>query len=480
MEETVPNENLSELLAQLSAGTSEASGTPALADERLREILVDLAHRPLPVHSLHRLWTLGELSAQIALAYGASWFRQCFAGAEERQRLAMETNLRVALQLFHRLSYLRGAMTKLGQSASHFGPVVPREIAAVLDRLHCEAPPMHYSLVREVVENEFGKDPESLFASFERNAFAAASLGQVHRARLRTGEPVAVKIQYPGIARTIGADFRNLGALLFPLRLSPDWAYMQAQFDEVRRMLEQEVDYRQEAEATRRAATLFQPADDIVVPRVFDDYSSGRVLTTDFMPGRHLDAFLALQPSQEQRDRAGTLIYRAHFRMYYALMNYADPHPGNYLFLDDGRLALIDFGCIQHYGPEEREILRLSEELITVPDARAVTDILLELVCGIKPDDPSAPRYRDMMNRSKEWMMEPMRAQGPFDFGDEGHLRRGFAWFTSVMHDRTTRAHPMYVYYNRCVFGIKALLYRLAARVDVKALYDAESHPFTP
>jgi predicted unusual protein kinase regulating ubiquinone biosynthesis (AarF/ABC1/UbiB family) len=466
------NENLSKLMAALSfEGGETAEADPP--DERLKEILADLARRPVPVRSLHRLWTLGELSAQVALAYSALWLRQWFAGAETRKRRVMETNLRVALKMFHRLGYLRGAMTKLGQAAGHLPQLLPAEIAEILEGLHFDAPPMHYSLIREVVANEFGKEPEELFARFEKEAFAAASLGQVHRARLWTGEEVAVKIQYPGIARTIDADFRNLAALLFPLRLNSDWEYVKAQFAEIRRMLNQEVDYLQEADSMRRARALFQPEDGVVVPQVYEDYSSGRVLTTQFLPGRHLSDFLATNPSQSLRDQFGARICLADMRMYYAYMEYADPHPGNYLFQDDGRLGLIDFGCIQHYGAEERELLALSEGLIV--NDETVIPRLLELACGIKPGDSRRERYLSMFQGSLEWMMEPMRCEGPFDFGDESHLRHGYAWFSTTIRDRTVRAHPTYVYYERRVFALKALLYRLRARVNLRQLHAQES-----
>ena len=135
----------------------------------------------------------------------------------------------------------------------------PEQVAETLDRLHFEAPPMHYPLIREVVRNELGKEADELFLSFEKEAFAAASLGQVHRARLKSGEPVAVKIQYPGIARTIDADFRNLSALVLPLRLGKAWESQKAQFEEIRRMLHQEVDYLQEAESQRLAGELSGP-----------------------------------------------------------------------------------------------------------------------------------------------------------------------------------------------------------------------------
>src|SRR5205814_5154898 len=141
------------------------------------------------------------------------------------------------------------------------------------------------------------KDPEALFDTFDQHAFAAASLGQVHRATLKTGERVAVKIQYPGIARTIDADMRNLAALLFPHRLGKDWKFIKANFDDIQQHLEAEVDYQREAENLRKAKALFKPEDGIAVPRVYDAFSSNRVLTMEFIPGLHLDDFLNTRPS---------------------------------------------------------------------------------------------------------------------------------------------------------------------------------------
>jgi aarF domain-containing kinase len=331
---------------------------------------------------------------------------------------------------------------------------------------------MHFPLIREVVRNEFGKGVEEIFSDFDKEAFAAASLGQVHRARLKSGETVAVKIQYPGIARTIDADFRNLSALLLPLRLGKDWESAKAQFEEVRRMLNQEVDYLQEAESTRRARELFKPEDGIVVPRVYPEYSGKRVLTTDYVQGLHLREYLDTNPTQASRNAFGTKMYVAWMRMYYAYMPYADPHPGNYLFLADGRLGLIDFGCVQHYGPEEREAMRLADRMSHKDSS--LTREVVRRVCGVSGDDPELPEYLRMIEESRDWMLEPDDHPGPFDFGDEAHFQRGLDWFSRTVRQRTTRSNPMYVYWNRSVFGLKALLLRLRAQVDVHEIIRRE------
>ena len=321
------------------------------------------------------------------------------------------------------------------------------------------------------LRNELGGDPDEVFDSFEKEAFAAASLGQVHRARLKSGERVAVKIQYPGIARTIDADFRNLAALLFPMRLGRDWASLNAQVEEIHRMLKLEVDYEHEAEALSRARGLFGPEDGIVVPDVYEQYSTTRVLTMEYLPGRQLSELLATTPSQTIRNDFGTKMYMVWFRLYYASMNYADPHSGNYLFMDDGRLGLLDFGCVQRYGAEERELMRSSDRFL---DGVGDLPEFLRRAAGCTDEDLANEDYVDLIKESVNWMLAPARQEGAFDFGNERHLQRGIDWMVQLIRKRYTRSHPMYVYYYRSVFGLMSLLLRLGAQVDVRTVIYPE------
>jgi predicted unusual protein kinase regulating ubiquinone biosynthesis (AarF/ABC1/UbiB family) len=461
------NTNLGDLLAALPEDDREADLLNVEeAQEQLLAIFADLAHRPVPVHSLPRLWTLGELSTQVALAYLALWLRQWFADADTRQRRVMETNLRVALKMIHRLGYLRGAAAKLGQLLGSLPRILPTEVVSTLDRLHAQAPPMHFSLLREMVRNELGKDPADLFETFEKGPFAAASIGQVHRATLKSGQRVAVKIQYPGIARAMAADVRNLMALVFPMRLSRGWQSLKAQCEAVRQMLEQEADYEREAQNMREARALFEPEDGIVIPRVYDEYSSTRVLTTEFVPGLPLVEFLAANPSQELRDEFGLKINRAWYRMYYAYRSYGDPHSGNYVFMDDGRLGVLDFGCIQHFSAEERAGFERAENVL---DKQAPFSELL----GSNEYVTSADLAK--VERHWQWLMEPVRNPGPFDFGDESHLKRGMDSLQELLRNRYTASPPMYVYLYRSLFGLRVLCFRLRCRVDIDGLHKREA-----
>ncbi len=457
--------NLSELMMALPED-QEADAR----QEQIQELIADLAMRRVPVSSLHRLWIVGELSADVALAYFALWVRRYFVDAGAQQRQTMETNLRLALKMFHRLAYMRGAMTKIGQAAGNFPHVLPGQIAEMLEKLHFDAPPMHYAIIREVFQNELGKYPEELFQSFEKEAFAAASIGQVHRARLKSGEEVAVKIQYPGVARTIDADFRNLSALLFPMRLSQDWEAIRGYFDEIHRMLRQEVDYAQEARSLSEAREIFDGTASVVVPRVFPEYSTKRVLTMEFIPGMHLPEFLATNPSQELRDQFGTAMYAAWQKLYSAHMNYADPSAGNYVFMADGRLGLLDFGCVQHYTAEERELNRLGERFHAGAGEVTLAEFL-KRAAWASDAEIANPEYMELMGAAVDWLREPASHHGPFDFGDEGHLQRGIDCYAALARRRSTRSHPMYLYFCRTVFGMRAVLYRLRARVDARWIF---------
>ncbi len=460
------NVPLNELIAALP---NEDIGERVFASEEMERIFEDLAMRPAPTGSLQRLWNVSELSVQVALAYGLSRVRGWFVTADNEEQRKLETNLRIALKIVHRLSYMRGALMKAGQAVPCFPGILPSEILSTLEGLRFDAPPMHYTLIREVLINELGSDPEDLFQSFERQAFAAASIGQVHRATLKSGERVAVKIQYPGIARTIDADIRNLVALMLPLRLGRNWEGLRAALQEIHRVLKLEADYRAEAESLRKARALFQACDGIVVPRVFEQYSGERVLTMEYLRGRHLPDYLAMQPSQESRDECGARICFSWYRMHAAGLNYGDPHSGNYLFLEDGRLGLLDFGCVVE-DPAQAE--RSSVYHSVYSSDRSAPDLRSAFVqLGLNPEDLNDESYFAVIDESVRWIREPFEKNGPFDYGDPAYLQRRTEWFSRAAgHGHCFADDASIIYFCRATFSLAALLYQLRARVNMKSL----------
>lgn len=452
----------------------EADLDERTGDDALAQLLAGLARKPVPVGALTRMWALGSIQAKVAAAYFVYWIRSSFSSQEERERRLNETHLAAAIKVLGGMSYMRGMIMKVGQILSSYPNVVPREFFDVLGRLQFDAPPMHFSLLREMVRQELGRDPEDVFAEFDTNAMAAASLGQVHRARLRSGEQVAVKIQYPGIARAIQTDFRNMLALLTPMRLSGDWDNLRMVFDDARQMVEMETDYEREATFLERARAAFHDDEDIVIPKPHRAYSSKRVLVMDHLDGVHIDRYLATNPSQAERDRFGRLIMLASFRTAHgARIWYADSNPGNYLFLNDGRLGVIDFGCCREFSPQEWEyyvdVCRSYHE-----GGDAMRRVLYRAI-DVPEGDPSRATYVEYLERLMEWMSGYLKHEGLFDFGDEAFMQRGLDLIAEATKNRWFRSLPLNMWINRQLMGLRALAHRLGARIDMKTLSEQES-----
>jgi aarF domain-containing kinase len=332
---------------------------------------------------------------------------------------------------------------------------------------------MHWSLLKEMVFNDLGDDPENVFASFDKQAFAAASLGQVHRARLQGGDDVAVKIQYPGIGRTIRVDFRNLVMFLLPGRLSRDWENTKEQWDDLRMRLERETDYEREAVMLAKVRSLFREDDGIVIPRVHPEYCTPRILTMERLQGLHLDAFLATNPSQEVRNEYARKMLRAWYRMMYAgRLLYADMHPGNYLFMEDGRLGVIDFGCMVEFDDTLWDLMRKMDRPLTTGNRDERIACLKEWSwIGDGPEDHDRVRVSD---EYADWSWQARYCGGEFDFADEADFRRGIDLFVEMVRKRYNRARPCTPMIARQQFGWRSVLYQLKANIDVAEIAEEE------
>jgi len=240
--------------------------------------------------------------------------------------------------------------------------------------------------------------------------------------------------------------------------------------------MELETDYLHEAETQRRARDLFQEDDGIVVPRVYDEYTTRRVLTMEYLPGRHLEAYVADNPSQAGRDAFGAKAFVALSRLFFAgRWNYADPNPGNFLFMDDGRLGLLDFGCLRRYNDEEWDFCREHRQALNGP--REAWIRLTRRGAMLGPDEQLPAEHTQMLLDYLDWCAEPYWCEGAFDFGqgDGEYLRRGVALATEISRRRYTRTMAMSALISRYFFSFNAFLYRLRARVPCKTIGDEEA-----
>jgi predicted unusual protein kinase regulating ubiquinone biosynthesis (AarF/ABC1/UbiB family) len=262
----------------------------------------------------------------------------------------------------------KGALMKTGQMMSFVAgnPAVPSEFQpiyqAALQRLCEDAPPMDPELARSTLEHELRGRAESLFAEIDWNPLAAASIGQVHAARLHDGREVAVKIQYPGVGAAIHADLKNHELLAAFIGLVSGLGPKRVSFDirgvarEISAHISDELDYRLEAANQREFAEIYRGHPFIHVPQVIDELCSTRVLTQDLVRGKSWDE--AVLAGQELRDSWAEAIYRFIYAPHHRfLLFHADPHPGNYLFHDNGSVSFLDFGCIKRFAPEHADAM---------------------------------------------------------------------------------------------------------------------------
>jgi predicted unusual protein kinase regulating ubiquinone biosynthesis (AarF/ABC1/UbiB family) len=245
---------------------------------------------------------------------------------------------------------MKGAAMKLGQVMSFLDVgLVPEpfreEFQAKLGELRDAAPNVSFKEMRRVLEEEYGERLSSVFDEFDPEPIAAASIGQVYRAEV-DGRPVAVKVQYPGVNQAVRADMQNLGIILRLMKRVAPGLDAQALAREIRERIDDELDYELEAQNQRALARIFRGHPFIRVPEVLTDLCRERVIVSEFVEGRGFEDIKRL-PAAE-RDRVGEIIFRFYFGCMYRHNQFSgDPHPGNSLLLDDGRMAFIDFGLFK-------------------------------------------------------------------------------------------------------------------------------------
>jgi predicted unusual protein kinase regulating ubiquinone biosynthesis (AarF/ABC1/UbiB family) len=255
-------------------------------------------------------------------------------------------------QLVDQLGQMRGAAMKVGQMISMLEfdglPEDERdELQRRLAALRDDVPPVRFADLEKMMRKEFGGPLSQTFRDFDEQAFAAASIGQVHRAVTLDGTDVAVKIQYPGVAEAVETDLRN-ATLLLPLvkRLAPGLD-SKALLAEMRERISEELDYELEAQNQRRIGRLMRGHPFALVPRVHTDLSTRRVLVSDFVQGEGFET--VRRADEAQRDRYGEIVFRVHFGLLYRdRIALGDPHPGNYLLTGDGRVCFLDFGLVRN------------------------------------------------------------------------------------------------------------------------------------
>ena len=311
--------------------------------------------------------------------------------SEGRQAAAARQQLKAAQSLAKTFSGMRGAAMKVGQtlSAVDLG-LVPEDVRPafqeILATLQQGADPVSFKAIAGVVEDDLGERLGSAFADFEEEPIAAASIGQVHRAELHDGRMVAVKVQYPGIAEAIHSDMQNLRLGLKLLNVIAPGIDTGAIAVEIRERITDELDYELEASNHREMARAYRGHPFVVVPDVVTSLSRERVMVSEYVDGKRFAEVKNIP--QAERDRLGEILIRFYLNgpLRHRLLN-GDPHPGNSLFLDDGRVAFIDFGFFKHLSDVDVDQILASTRATYNRDPEALLDVISQL--GALPADPA-------------------------------------------------------------------------------------------
>ena len=328
-----------------------------------------------------------QLVIRGGLRYAGSAPRLFAAAGEHRQQLRNDLALQTAEDVATTLGAMKGVLMKIGQMASYIDDGLSPAVRRTLSRLQDSVPPMSAELAAGVIREELGLPPDEAFARWDPEPIAAASIGQVHRAITHDGRAVAVKVQYPGIAETIAADLGNVALLRRMLRITAPAQDVDALIAELRDRVLEELDYRQEAENQRLVAAYYDGHPTIGVPKIIDELSTRRVVTSELADGARF-AELA-QWSQHERDLAAETIYRFTFRSLYDLHAFnGDPHPGNYLFHGGGRVTFLDFGLVKHFSAEElRPLVDMVRYLCVEQDPEGFRAAMVD-AGFLRPDAP--------------------------------------------------------------------------------------------
>lgn len=394
-----------------------------------------------------------------------------FLSATGREEARADLERESARIVFQGLGVLKGTAIKIAQLLSLELDIFPAAVRKELEKSYNQVPAMNQALVRKAIQNAFGQAPEKVFHTFEPQAFAAASLGQVHRATDRHGTPLAVKVQYPGIRSTITSDIQLIRNLTRPLA---EYELIGPALQEIEGRLLEEVDYQQEA----RHILFFRrhlKMDHLQIPEVRKDKTSANVLSTTFLSGRPLHLWLRSNPGREARDTVAQRLYDLFITSLYNLNCFhADPNPGNFIINRDLTVGLVDFGCVKRLSADFVHHYRQLPGAILQQDQEAHFHLFRKLRLvrpGIEPEVQE--QLFQVMQRFGEWFGRLYREE-VFDFKADGNfIREGRALSNEMFKlRRHMEMNPDFLFLDRTRYGLFRLFEQMGARVRIRNAYE--------
>jgi len=387
-----------------------------------------------------------------------------------------------AKDIYNALSNLKGSALKVAQMLSMDRGMLPTAYVDRFSLSQYSAPPLSGPLVVNTFNKTLGKSPQQLYDHFDMHACNAASIGQVHKA-VKDGKNLAVKIQYPGVAGSVSSDLKIVKP--FAIRLvGMKEVEMDKYFEEIESKLLEETDYKLEVSRSIELSESCSHIENLVFPKYYPELSSERIITMDWLEGKHLKEFIDANPSQEIRNKIGQALWDFyHYQVHHLKKVHADPHPGNFLMRDDGTVGIFDFGCVKEI-PEffYKNYFSLTNRDIYEDESKwRQIYINLEL---IHPNDTEEEFqfFSGLFHKMVDLLTLPF-TQDQFDFGDETYFKEIYAYtdyvsnLKEVRNSKVARGSRHSLYINRTYFGLYSILSDLKAKVKTRFVPEVHSNP---
>ncbi|MDN3690761.1 ABC1 kinase family protein [Cyclobacterium jeungdonense] len=376
-----------------------------------------------------------------------------------------------ATDIYDSLSELKGSALKVAQMMAMDKNMLPRAYQDKFTMAQYSAPPLSYPLVVKTFAQYFKTGPETLFDTFTPSAVNAASIGQVHRAS-KDGKLFAVKIQYPGVASSVRSDLKLVKP--FALRLlNMNERELDHYMEEVEEKLLEETDYELEVRRSKEISSACSHIENLKFPNYYEELSSPRIITMDWMEGLHLKEWLATSPDQDAKNKVGQALWNFYHHQVHELKQvHADPHPGNFIIQEENKLAVIDFGCVKvipeefyqgYFSLIKKDLLIREEELNQI-------FYNLEFISN-KDTEEEKSYFKSIFKEMISLLGKPFHVDS-FDFADDSYFQQIFALGDKISNDKMFRKskqargsrHGLYI--NRTYFGLYNLLNQLQASID--------------
>ncbi len=420
-----------------------------------------------PSSRFERSARIARTGIRVGKNYALHHFKSRFNGSSRDESTQKELHSTNARYLYDEFSKLRGTALKLAQTLSLDHGLLPEEFVDVMSQAQYRVPPISKALVRQTIKNELGRYPEELFAQFNPEAAAAASIGQVHEAVLQDGRHAMVKIQYPNVRVSIGSDL-SMAKLVFKRMVRSDRT--DEYFREVYDKMMEETDYRHEAEQISQFRERYDNKQ-FAIPEYIAEYSTSSVLTMTRIGGEHLRDFLSRKPSREERNQYGQLLWDFfHIQINDSRTLHADAHPGNFMLCNDGRLGVLDFGCIKEcpagFFMDYVSLLPLHLEGDRDKLWRLYTR--LGLINESSDDEAYEKAFFELCKSFGDLVISPYRGSS-FDFGNEHFSETYKSLIKEAVSQPESRGSHHFIYVTRAHIGLYRMLMQLDAVIDPRA-----------